>query len=355
MAALIEINNGVASYAENGKKERAWHKLGQVFDGEMDVKTALTASHADYTVDAAPVFHNLNGDGFTENPNYRHIYRTDTKQVLGLVSKGYGIVQNSEAFEFVNNLCCGGNKNTPFIEAAGVLGVGERVFVTAKFPQQFQIGDTFDDHGEMYAVITTSHDGSGAVTVIMTPVRVVCNNTLQYAMYKNNISKFSFRHTSGISERLIDNANIAHAAKVLKCYDATMEAIKTQTAQLAKVNVSEKLISLVAGKVAFGDKYPIFKNEGITSANLSTQLKNVYDGLRKSIESGVGQDVFKVHNGNWLFNGLSSYFQNTATYGRHGMKDNPERKFDNIFGGTVHQKLTQAFDDIVAGSCLRAA
>lgn len=350
MAHLIEERNGKHSFAENGRKERAWHELGQVFDGEMDIITALKLSYADYTVEKSPVYYNLNGK-FVENPEYHHIYRTDTNDILGLVTKGYGIVQNQEAFEFVNDLCTGGNRNTPFIEAAGVLGKGERVFVTAKFPEKYQIGDIFGDDGEMYAVITTSHDGSGAVTVIMTPVRVVCNNTLQYAMYRNNVSKFSFRHTSGVKARM--SANKTHAAQVLKCYDATMAAIKDQTAALNKIQVNEQVIKLVAGKVAFGDKYDIFKNEGITSENLSAQLKNVYNGLRESIESGVGQDTFKVHNGNWLFNGLSSYYQNAAQYGGNGMKFNPERKFDNIFGGTVHKKLTAAYDDIIAFGALK--
>lgn len=352
MAHMIEERDGKYSFAENGKKERAWHLLGEPFDGEMDIYTALRACRADYTVDASPVYYNLNGE-FVENPDFRHIFRTDTNEVLGLVTKNYGIVQNSEAFEFVNDLCTDGNRNTPFIECAGVLGKDERVFVTAKFPKKFQIGNVFGDDGEMYAVITTSHDGSGAVTVMMTPVRVVCNNTLQYAMLHNNVSKFSFKHTSGVKARM--SSNLLHAAKVLKCYDATLAAIKEQTAALTKVKVSEKLISLVAGKVAFGEKFQIFKDEGITSDNLSSQLKNVYNGLRTSIESGIGQDTFKIHDGNWLFNGLSTYYQNSATYGAKGVKDNPERKFDNIFGGTVHQKLTTAYADIVAGSYLKAA
>jgi phage/plasmid-like protein (TIGR03299 family) len=313
----------------------------------MDITTALRACRADYTVDSTPVFYNVNGE-FVENPDYRHIYRTDNKEILGLVTKGYGIVQNEEAFEFVNDLCCGGNSNTPFIEAAGVLGHGERVFVTAKFPEEFQIGDTFDDHGEMYAVITTSHDGSGAVTVLMTPIRVVCNNTLQYAMYQNNISKFSFKHTSGVKARM--SANVQHAAQVLHCYDATMTAIKAQTELLSKTKVNTKLIQEVVGNVAFGDKYEVFKIEGIESENLSSQSKNMFNGILKSIDSGVGQEIFKEHNGNWLFNGISSFFQNSMSYGSHGVKDNPERKFDNFFGGTVHRKLTAAYANIIGKS-----
>ena len=348
MAHNLEIKNGTASFAENGKKERAWHRLGQVFDGEMTVATALAASHADYTVASSPVYYNLDGNGgFVENPDYKHIFRTDTNQILGLVTKGYGIVQNAEAFDFVNQLCCGGNENTPFIEAAGVLGRGERVFVTAKFPEQFKIGDSFSDDAEMYAVITTAHDGSGAVTVMLTPVRVVCNNTLQYAMLENNISKFSFRHTSGVSERLKSIENTQQVSRTLKCYDATMKAIKEYTDSLAKIDVSEAMIIDVAGQVAFGDKFKIFKAEGITSENISSQLKNVYNGLRESIENGIGQKEFHQHNGNWLFNGLSTYYQNAVNYCSVGQKDNPERKFDNIFGGTVHRKLKSAFNNII--------
>ena len=56
MAHNIEINNGVASYVENGRKERAWHGLGQVYDGQISVREALELSHADYTVETKDVF-----------------------------------------------------------------------------------------------------------------------------------------------------------------------------------------------------------------------------------------------------------------------------------------------------------
>ena len=56
MASMIEIRNGVASYVENGRKERAWHRLGQVFDGQLTVKEALELSHADYQVEMKEVF-----------------------------------------------------------------------------------------------------------------------------------------------------------------------------------------------------------------------------------------------------------------------------------------------------------
>ena len=346
MAHNIYINeNGVAAFAENGKKERAWHFLGEVFDGEMDVATALAASHADYTVAAAPVFYNVDGT-FRENPDFRHIYRTDNNTVLGMVSKNYGIVQNADAFDFVNGLCAGGTKNTPFIECAGVLGRGERVFVTAKFPERFKVGDVFGDDAEIFAVITTSHDGTGAVTVMLTPVRVVCNNTLQYAMLQNNISKFSFRHTSNVNSRM--KFDVEHVAKTLGCYEATKKAVMEKTARLAKVDCNENIVKFVAGRVAFGDKYELFAAAGGYDIDEVGGMRNinVYYDIRESIEKGIGQDLYQSKNGNWLFNGLSNYFQNVKVYTKDG-EDNAERKFDNLFGGTVHAKLTAAYEDIL--------
>lgn len=344
MAHMIEEVNGVASFAENGRKERAWHELGVVFDGEMTVETALTASHADYTVAKTPVYYQTKNGGFAANPEFYHIIREDNGAPLGLVKKSYGVVQNADAFQFVNNLCAGGDAAEPFIESAGVLGHGERVFITAKFPERFKCGEILGDDAEVYAVITTSHDGSGAVTVMLTPVRVVCNNTLQYAL-GCNYSKFAFRHTVNVKLRM--KADIEHAAKVLGCFEATKKAIAEKTALLNNIKVDEATVKMVCGRVAFGDKYPIFRDGGLYIDDLGMRNINTYYDLRKSVEDGVGQDMFKTKNGNWLFNGITTYFQNTKTYVSKGEYD-AEKKFDNILnGGTASAKIMQAYGDIL--------
>lgn len=344
MAHMIEEINGVASFAENGRKERAWHELGVVFDGEMTVETALAASHADFTVAKTPVYYQTKNGGFAANPEFFHIVRQDNGAPLGLVKKSYGVVQNADAFQFVNNLCAGGDAAEPFIESAGVLGHGERVFITAKFPERFKCGEILGDDAEVYAVITTSHDGSGAVTVMLTPVRVVCNNTLQYAL-GCNYSKFAFRHTVNVKLRMKED--LEHAAKVLGCFEATKKAIAEKTAILNNIKVDEATVKMVCGRVAFGDKYPIFKTNGLSIDDLGMRNINTYYELRKSVEDGVGQDMFKSKNGNWLFNGITTYFQNTKTYVSKGEYD-AEKKFDNILnGGTASAKIMQAYGDIL--------
>ena len=344
MAHMIEEINGVASFAENGAKERAWHELGVVFDGEMTVETALAASHADYTVAKTPVYYQTKNGGFAANPEFYHIVREDNGAPLGLVKKSYGVVQNADAFQFVNNLCAGGDAAEPFIESAGVLGHGERVFITAKFPERFKCGEILGDDAEVYAVITTSHDGSGTVTVMLTPVRVVCNNTLQYAL-GCNYSKFAFRHTVNVKLRMKED--LEHAAKVLGCFEATKKAIAEKTALLNNIKVDEATVKMVCGRVAFGDKYPIFRDGGLYIDDLGMRNINTYYDLRKSVEDGVGQDMFKTKNGNWLFNGITTYFQNTKTYVTKGLHD-AEKKFDNILnGGTASAKIMQAYGDIL--------
>lgn len=82
------------------------------------------------------------------------------------------------------------------------------------------------------------------------------------------------------------------------------------------------------------------KTESLRVAVYDYLLRLHYNDFKQEI---IEEDIFKQKNGNWLFNGISSYFQNAATYGSHGVKDDPTRKFDNFFGGTVHKKLTAAF------------
>ena len=203
MAANIEMRNGVASFAENGLKGRAWHRLGedqQIFDRPMFVDEALKACHADYSVMTQPVMvltseiqgRILRGERITEDelislviPNKQATVRTDINQSLGVVSDSYGIVQNADAFKFVDMFCSGQfaeRDNTPVIETCGVLGRGERVFVTAKFPQKIVLDARRDDVLDMYVVFTTTHDGTGCVKCMVTPIRVVCNNTLNAAL-----------------------------------------------------------------------------------------------------------------------------------------------------------------------------
>ena len=141
--------------------------------------------------------------------------------------------------------------------------------------------------------------------------------------------------------------NMLHVAKTLGCFEATKKAVIEHTKQLNAIKVDEKTVKFVCGRVAFGDKYPIFESNGFDIDELGMRNINVYYDLRESVESGIGQDLFKSKSGNWLFNGITNYFQNVKTYTTKGEYD-AEKKFDNIInGGTAHAKIMRAYTDIL--------
>lgn len=366
MAHNIEIRtvNGVevASFAENGKKERAWHGLGegqQIFDRPMFVKEALEACHANYQVSLQPVASltpeilALMGEGKPIDPDLllkqivgdkKATMRLDYNETLGLVSDKYGIVQNEDAFKFVDLFCSGqfaDRQETPVIETCGVLGKGERVFVTAKFPEKIVLDAGRDDLVEMYMTFTTSHDGSGAVRAMVTPVRVVCNNTLQLAMGRN-IGRVSFRHTSNVMNRidLLNKENAEFAAKALNVYDVYKTSLESAFSHLRSIKITEAQLDDILAEVLLSDEYKKLwkQTHNIESEGIPTRSKNIFNGVKEAMEVGIGQELLESGTALWALNGLTTYFQNNANY-----KD-AETKFDSIMDGNVYQKVNKAYE-----------
>ncbi len=357
MAHNIEIRNGQASFVENGKKGRAWHKLGTVFDGPLTVKEALHYSHADYKVVLQPLV------ALTPNiqremeegsvmglqvanaiiPNKKVTMRLDTQKVLGLVSDNYGVVQNEDAFKFIDMLVTGkmtDQEHTPVIETAGVLGEGERVFVTAKFPNDIILENNSNDRVEMYIVFTTSHNGEGAVNCLVTPVRVVCNNTLNFAL-NHHRGKLSLRHSPNIMKRLdlrnLENAEFVH--KTLNTYDIFKNSLESEFKHLANIKLAENDLMRILAEISFEpeDLEILSITQDFYHREISRRSINRMSLMRDVVESGVGQNIGNKGTGLWLINGVTSYFQNEAKY------KNKETKFDSILNGNAAKASQRAF------------
>lgn len=360
MAANIEIRNGVASYVENGKKERAWHRLGQVFDGELTVIEALEHSHADYQVEMQQVFAvtpaiaqameqgSVSTDLILEAmvQNRKATMRMDLNKPLGIVSDSYGIVQNRDAFQFIDVLCTGGKCDTPIIECAGVLGQGERVFVTAKFPESIKLDNKGDDRVEMYVVFTTSHDGTGSVNCMVTPIRVVCNNTLNMALGRGgNAGKISLRHTSGINNRLdlMKKENQEFAYKTLNMYNIYKNSLEQSFEHLKNIRFSEKELDNIMAEVLLSESnLKLYRENGIDCEGISSVGRNQFNKVKEVMLTGVGQDMGERGTAMWALNGLTTYYQNEKNY------SSDELKFNNLMTGTAAMKVQKAYDLLVA-------
>ena len=141
----------------------------------------------------------LGADCFGELKETYATYRTDYNIPLGVVKGKYECVQNIKAFEFFDNAI---GKDKAIWQTAGFFGNGERVFVSAKLPSNIKVGKDVVDN---YLVFTNSHDGTSGVKILFTPIRVVCQNTLNAAI-KTAKTFVSFRHTESVHSK-IDRAN----------------------------------------------------------------------------------------------------------------------------------------------------
>lgn len=361
MAHNLEINGGIASYVENGRQERAWHNLGQVFDGPMTVQQALELSHADYNVQLQPIAALTpdilkameNGETIDSDlllssiiAGRKATMRMDKEKPLGVVSDSYGIVQNADAFRFIDTLCSGeiGNEHTPVIETAGVLGNGERVFITAKFPEQIVLDNKRDDRVEMYVVFTTSHDGTGAVNCLVTPTRVVCNNTLNYAM-ANNAGKLALRHSANIMSRLdlSSKENADFAFKAMNMYNIYKTSLEQSFEHLQNIRLADRDLDNILAEVLLSDaNLDIYHRTGdISHPDMTSIGKNLVEKVRDTLYTGVGQEYCETGTGMWLINGLTTYYQNEANY------KSDEYKFDSIMQGQAARKLQKAYELVV--------
>lgn len=363
MSANIEIRtvNGVqtASYIENGRKERAWHGLGTVYDRPLTALEALQGAHADFEVGLQPMVGvtpdllNMIEKGVFINASilrdmlidgHKATMRLDHNEVLGVVSDSYGVVQNKHAFDFVDMLTTGQlGGETPTIECAGLLGNGERVFITAKFPEPIRMAGK-DDLIDMYVVFTTSHDGTGAVTCMVTPVRVVCQNTLNFA-FQHNSGKISMRHTSHVLDRLdlTNKSNAEMAYKSLNLYNTYKEYFEDSLMELAKVKVTDKETEQILAKALLSDDvWKVYKKNdfNLESDDIPTRSKNIMLNVTDALHSGIGQSNLDKGTGLWLINGLTTYYQNNMAW-----KDD-EKKFNAIMEGSVQKKLQTVYDTL---------
>lgn len=173
-------------------RERPWHGLGTQVEEAPDSREALIAAGLDWNVVQRPVF---TQDG-VKVPGYFANVRQQDGSILGVVTSRYKVVQNRDAFAFTDALLGDGVR----YETAGSLMGGRKTWILAKLPTKYII------QGEQilpYLVFSNTHDGSGAIKIAMTPIRVVCNNTLNLALDTADRS-WSIHHTGDIAAKLED-------------------------------------------------------------------------------------------------------------------------------------------------------
>jgi phage/plasmid-like protein (TIGR03299 family) len=237
MAHELESQNGVASFASF--REPAWHGLGTVFTEEKTTSEMLAAANLNnWNVrleDLETPSH------LTSDKNYQYVLRTnptDNSQtdILGVVGERYHVMQNEDLFSFGDNILDGGGR----WETAGSIKGGRVVFGALALERETILDPNgVADKVKTYLLINTSHDGSIAIQASITPVRVVCANTLNLALGskrgRNAIKQtFKIRHTQTANGKVqVARETLGLANKYMDAFDVMAKAMieKEITAQ----------------------------------------------------------------------------------------------------------------------------
>ena len=227
-------------------REKPWHGLGTMVAEAPNSKDALRLAGLNWKVLQEPVY--------TENKEliqgYKANVRDTDRKVLGVVTDRYKVIQNEEAFAFTDTLLGEGVR----YETAGSLQEGRRVWMLARLPREFIIGG---ERISPYMVFSNTHDGSGAVKTALTPIRVVCNNTLNLALRTAKRS-WSMIHTGDISGK------IEEAKNTLLLADEYMTALGQEFENLRKIKLSEKqVLDYIKILLPMEENYSLLQKRGV--------------------------------------------------------------------------------------------
>lgn len=206
-------------------RETPWHGLGYISENYPEsVDQALVWAGLDWKVGKYPVYTGLSQDNIEKIPDFYSNIREKDGKVLGIVGNNYKIVQNVEAFDFCNNLMDGQAK----FETAGSLYEGKKVWALLKLEDFNVLGDSFEN----YLYVVNSFDGKGAIRAGLTPIRVVCKNTLNLALNKTSRS-WRVTHNGDLDSK------IQEASKALDLANKYTKALAEEAEKLASIKVSD--------------------------------------------------------------------------------------------------------------------
>lgn len=305
MSANVEslFYNGVNAQGFWDERKVPWHGLGTAVAGALKSDEALKMAGLDWDV--------LVGDAILRTPDGQLIeteekgtYRSTDLKPLGVVSDQYTVVQNRDAFAFTDALIATGDVT---YETAGSLDGGKKVFLLANLPEVSILGDAVVP----YILFSNSHDGSSAVRVTATPVRVVCQNTLNMALSGAD-RIWSFVHRGDIESKI-------HEAQMTL---SNMKEYIGALNQHAEILV-RKRISSADMKLILDQMFPVPEEDIHTKTKLNNLVK-----LRNNFFKAYDADDLADFKGTaW---GVMNAFSDMIYHGGSTLRTTPKTKENRL-------------------------
>ena len=289
------IENGKAAMMYVG--ETPWHRLGKKLDKPATAAEAIKAARLDWEVVKIPLY--VKGRRrYRLVPATYATVRTDRPEPapLGIVGEDYEPLQNRDAFAWFDGIV---GEGAAIYHTAGVLGIGERVWILAKLPGEIRVKG--EDIVNKFLLLSNSHDGESSVQVKFTPIRVVCQNTLTMALSSGRTVKIS--HTRSIMERM------ETAKQNLGIIQDRFQRIEKAFQRFAEVPMTGNRLTdyLVA-------VFPMPQDENDQRAKKRVEIARQECG--RLLEVGLGNDAAAIRGTLWAaYNGVTQFVDYRATRG----------------------------------------
>ncbi len=314
--------------------EVPWHGLGTQVSSVVTAEEAIKLAHLDWEVGVFPVSVNSDNGVFEINDS-KAIARLDssTKQietVFGVVGNYYTPIQNHEAFDFFDSVVGEGKAR---YEVAGSLGKGETIWILARILDgDIRIEGT-DDISRKYLLLSNSHNGKRSLKLFFTPVRVVCQNTLNFAFgNRQDVSEgVNIRHFPNIQNKVIE------AKKILGFAVSGFELAEQAFNALNKYQFNTEKVKEYVNKVFETDQR--LKKDGTLSVRLKNQLDVVttlFDAPENNLP-GISGSAWSAYNAVTMF---ADHIKPVS-----GVKDDPSRKLSSVWLGGSAQLKQKALND----------
>ncbi len=297
-------------------------------DSIADGKSAIVNAHLDWTVEKQRLFTSSDGINVVEIPKYKAVVRQSDQTPLGVVSNVYQPIQNTEAFELMDNLVRDGKIK---YHTAGTTNNGRRVWLLGKIGESEVVPN---DVMDKYLFLFNTHDGSGSLKVILTNIRVICANMIRALLANHKGEGFSIRHTTNAQE------NIRLASEI---FDSSMKKFKDFddfTKKLASIQLDSNMWDEFTKTLI-----PDPPKDKQVSQKLLTTRSNARNKLTELFESGTGQDIPGVAGTAWAaLNAITEY----ANYfsGARGA-DKQEKRFESSLFGSGARLVDKATTQLI--------
>ena len=333
MAHELETwSDGTASFVS--ARQHAWHRLGTVLPAEFDAAQAMSYARLGgwnvrtMALQTAPVLSEDGVFGALPVPEQFATVRTnpvsDGVDVLGVVGRGYTVIQNEEHADLLNRVV--DESGGAHFETAGSLRGGRSVFLSMKLPRTMNIGGI--DPVDLYLIALNSHDGTSAFRLLVSPVRVVCANTQALALRRAQ-SSFSIRHTSGA------RGNIAQAREALGLTFKYAEVFEREAEQMIAQSLTDAQFAQIVGKLWTTE------SESKRSATITANRADVLTGLFSDAPTNAS-----IRGTRWAgYQAITEYLDHFAPVAGGTDTARAERVAS---GGTVTTVKARAFEMLAA-------